>query len=182
MSLPSAFWAPDSFRSAGPRWNEGLVLNRASRLISIFSPCVQPPLPLLSSPLQHPSTHVFDSSAVTKSFTLYLVCCVGEVGASSWGRRAGVCGWGVRLRESFLLFMWGVPPGGALGMTFVESLTPAHTHAHTHHTHARTFHPCLFFPPIDCWIPVTHMRSSYRGPPVCSHLDQYTPPPPSHPP
>lgn len=113
----------------------------------IFTLCTAPLL-LLSSPLQHPSTHVFDSSAVTKSFTLYLVCCVGEVGASSWGRWAGVCGQGVRLRESFLLFIWGVPPGGALGMTFVESLTPAHTHAHTHHTHARTFHPCLFFPPL----------------------------------
>lgn len=157
-------------------------MNRASRLISIFSPCVQPTPLLLSSPLQHPSTHVFDSSAVTKSFTLYLVCCVGEVGASSWGRRAGVCGWGVRLRESFLLFIWGVPPGDALGMTFVESLTPAHTHAHTYTTHMHAPFTPAFFPPIDCWIPVTHMRSSYRGPPVCSHLDQYTPPPPSHPP
>lgn len=48
--------------------------------------------------------------------------------------------WGaLRLRESFLLFIWGVPPGDALGMTFVESLRPTHKPSHTHiHTHRKT--------------------------------------------
>lgn len=68
--------------------------------------------------------------------------------------------WGaLRLRESFLLFIWGVPPGDALGMTFVESLTPTHTNIHTEtqmhlRAHIHTFHPCLFFflkLPID-WV------------------------------
>ena len=73
----------------------------------------------------------------------------------------GLLRWGValRLRESFLLFIWGVPLGDALGMTFVESLTPTRIHTHsltdtqmqmhfyTHtHTHIHThLSPLPFF-------------------------------------
>lgn len=120
--LPSAYSAPDSLRSAGPRpalmvwfWTGPLCW------LAYFHPVYRQ---------QSPPPNMFDSSAVTKSFTLYPCVLV------RWGA--------LRLRESFLLFVSGVPPGDALGMTFVESLTPPHTHIHMR-TSTHTFHVCLFF-------------------------------------
>ncbi len=109
-----------------------------------------PSLLFLLHPLFHPLTHP----------------CVWFLGRDKELHPLSVCvlvRWGaLRLRESFLLFIWGVPPGDALGMTFVESLTPTHTHTHTHtHTLWRTsahtytpFTPAFFQAAhwLWCWL------------------------------
>lgn len=94
-----------------------------------------PPMCLIPRPWQRASPFIY-----------VCVCWLGEMGVA------------FRLRESFLLFIWGVPLGDALGTTFVESLTPTYIHTYTPalqhtHTHARpphthiqphTFHPSFF--------------------------------------
>lgn len=119
--LPSAYSAPDSFRPVGPWWSEQLwwlVLNRASRFISIFSPSVQttapPHQPCLLFLLQ-PPTHPHPCVLIRRPWQTLYPCVLVRWGA-------------LRLRERFLLFIWGVPQGDALGMTIVESLAPTHTH------------------------------------------------------
>lgn len=125
---------------------------------------------------QQPPTH----TSILSSTYPHPHPCVWFLGRDKELHPLSVCvlvGWGaLRLRESFLLFIWGVPPGDALGMTFVESLTPTNTRTHTHsdplpraHTHLS---PLPFLQATHwlgascCVTTTTGAHTSHRGPPV----------------